>query len=823
VTAKMTFRAARSFTAALLLLTASALLGTGKETRAAAAPEGAPALEFASRIRDYRDSLSWANLMVERRLTHDILRDSLALGRQFLVNKQKPGGNFNYQYDFLEKKLDEGDSQVRQAGALWGLALIQQYEGNDASREALDRGLKFFFENSREGPVKGSAVIAYPGEEYCRTGTVALVALAIIDYLRAEAARPGGLEKGYRDHLENMVKRYLNFLLFMGMKDGHFSEALDLKTGKRAAGSSPYFDGESLLCLVKAARYLGYVELLPAIEFSAMVMAKDYTLEEWRKDPDSKRTKGFFQWGCMAFWEYQDAGWKNAEVFSDCVLSLAWWMIYVHRTLQRPRNTAYAYEGLIHAYLIARKKGHEPALRDLSSVIDTGMYKLTSWQVGGPLQSGNSFLAALPGLDPPAVGGVMNHRSEAPLRVDVTQHQMHAVVLALRHLYTGPGEEGPPLLEESLDEAIDRSARYLEKSTLGDGSFVYSTNLNPDVEGEEGYNLLRHAGTIYAMTMYQDLRPGVPMAASIMRAGKYLRDEATGPVEEIPGALAVWSRPEVNGTGSPLTAKLGGTGLGLVALLSIEGMKPGFTPLPDLRGLGSFILAMQKEDGSFTSKYVPSRGGRQDQWTSLYYPGEAALGLLMLYEKDPDRRWLLSAARALEYLALSRRDGEEIPADHWALLATEKLLGLRNGRGLPVSRELLVSHGEQVCRVILGQQIEESRNLLLNGGFNEKGRTTPAATRLEGLLAALSFLPREKELQEAVGTALRRGILFLLSAQVAEGEHAGAFPRVTGLGGMSASSLADVDASATEMRIDYVQHALSAMIRYRQFLDGKAR
>jgi len=30
----------------------------------------------------------------------------------------------------------------------------------------------------------------------------------------------------------------------------------------------------------------------------------------------------------------------------------------------------------------------------------------------------------------------MNHKEEPPLRIDVTQHQMHAVILARRYVYT---------------------------------------------------------------------------------------------------------------------------------------------------------------------------------------------------------------------------------------------------------------------------------------------------------------------------------------------------------------------------------------------------
>ena len=35
-----------------------------------------------------------------------------------------------------------------------------------------------------------------------------------------------------------------------------------------------------------------------------------------------------------------------------------------------------------------------------------------------------------------AVGGVMNAKNEPALRIDTTQHQMHAVVMAMSSVYT---------------------------------------------------------------------------------------------------------------------------------------------------------------------------------------------------------------------------------------------------------------------------------------------------------------------------------------------------------------------------------------------------
>jgi len=374
---------------------------------------------------------------------------------------------------------------------------------------------------------------------------------------------------------------------------------------------------------------------------------------------------------------------------------------------------------------------------------------------------------------------------------------------------------------EAVRDAASRSSRYLVKSTRENGMFDYRINMDPAVRVKKKYNILRHAGTIYAMSMYYKLDPDPKMRSAIERAGKYLRDKSIRPIGGRHDIQAVWSEPVVNNSGKPRQAKLGGTGLGLVALLSVEKIHPGFTPLSDLRSLGRFIVYMQKEDGSFYSKYVPSRGGRWDKWQSLYYPGEAALGLIMLYEADSSDVWIESAAKALAYLARSRQNSTNIPADHWALLATEKILSLKNIDELPVSRELLINHAIQICGTMLKEQIENPERPKYEGGFSEDGRTTPTATRLEGLQAALSFLPHSYEIREPIDAAVRRGIPFLLQAQITEGEFIGAFPRAVGKIDKDSLYANNFNRRATEVRIDYVQHALSAMIQYLHLVNNR--
>ena len=365
--------------------------------------------------------------------------------------------------------------------------------------------------------------------------------------------------------------------------------------------------------------------------------------------------------------------------------------------------------------------------------------------------------------------------------------------------------------------AINRSANYLMKNTKADGMFEYRINLNPAINVKEKYNILRHAGAMYAMSVYYQLHPDDNMRSAVKRAGKYLRNVAVGTLSGKENMLAVLSTPQDSRGGEPLQAKLGGTGLGLVALLSLEDISPGSTPLADLRKLGQFLVSMQREDGSFSSKYIPSEGGVNDNWQSLYYPGEAILGLLMLYEKDPSAIWLDSASKALAYLARSRKNKTDVPADHWALLATEKMLSLKNKDKQAVPRELLIDHAVRICDAILKRQINEPERPEYGGGFSMDGRTTPAATCLEGLMAACSFLPRDHDVRKRIDSTVHRGIAFLLNAQIKEGPFAGAFPRAVGRLNQNTPEAIEFNNRTTEVRIDYVQHALSAMIQYLRY------
>ena len=367
--------------------------------------------------------------------------------------------------------------------------------------------------------------------------------------------------------------------------------------------------------------------------------------------------------------------------------------------------------------------------------------------------------------------------------------------------------EAPLPTLAQISQAIALSAGYLERACGPDGKFVYEIDINTGKKSNS-YNIVRHAGAIYALAMLNHSQPEPQAVDAMVRAAVFMRQNYIGPGVR-PSQLAVWSEPLAQQSKSQHhDAELGATGLGLVALAEVRRAEPKAVPLEDLQSLGRFLLFLQKDDGSFVNKYRAESGPVQD-WESLYYPGEAALAFVSMYETDHSREWLIATGKALSFLARSRAALSTAPADHWALIATAKLLPYCDHSSCPGGlREELIQHAIQVCNSILREQFRGSAAVGIAGAFDPEGRTAPAATRLEGLLAALEFLPKD-ELRAKIKAATGRGIAFLLRMQIGSGPYSGGMP------GAFATRALD----SSEVRIDYVQHALCAWLLYEQLFQ----
>ena len=362
----------------------------------------------------------------EKQLDRAKLDASIRLGTRFLLAHQQPAGNFDYEYDWRTQQLSKDDQETRQAGALWGLTLLYQDDKRPELAAAIERGLGFFDEISRN--VKGARCVDYPGSDEGRMGTIALLALSLIEYLRTGDAVPAE----NRARHERRLDEYLKMLLRGVHPIGLWYAAFKPKSCAPQGDPSSYSDGEALLALVKAAKYLGKRELLPSIMSAAAAGKRVNVDEALAQDPDSDVTKGYYQWSSMAFYELATSDFPETKIYGDTVLTLADWVIGEHAILTRTRNTGYAYEGIVHAYALAKQRGDSVRQAKYGCVIDLGLEHIMSWQVGGP--NPNRYTAA-GASDPRAIGGIQNAAFEPALRIDVTQHQMHATQLARQYVY----------------------------------------------------------------------------------------------------------------------------------------------------------------------------------------------------------------------------------------------------------------------------------------------------------------------------------------------------------------------------------------------------
>lgn len=363
----------------------------------------------------------------------------------------------------------------------------------------------------------------------------------------------------------------------------------------------------------------------------------------------------------------------------------------------------------------------------------------------------------------------------------------------------------PAASKPDVNHAIDLAATYLEHNCDPNGRFAYKVDITSQQQSPS-YNIIRHAGAIYSLAMLNRAHKDSEALDTMVRASEFLRRNYIGPGVR-PDQQVVWSKPIIQESNSQYhDAELGATGLGLVALAAVREVRPEAIPLEQLQSLGRFLLFLERGDGSFVSKYRLETGPVPN-WESLYYPGEAALGLLALYQADHSPTWLNAAAKSLAYLAKSRAGLTTVPADHWALIATAELLRYCDPKTCPVSREELVRHAIQICDSILRQQRSGS-TMTLDGAFDSTGRTAPAATRMEGLLAAMEFLPKGK-LSTEIEAATRRGVAFLIRAQIKSGPYTG---------GMPGAFLPEAR-GGSEVRIDYVQHAMCVWLRYQKLFS----
>jgi hypothetical protein len=344
---------------------------------------------------------------------------------------------------------------------------------------------------------------------------------------------------------------------------------------------------------------------------------------------------------------------------------------------------------------------------------------------------------------------------------------------------------------------IELAASYLLRSIDGSGRFAY------EFEGakngaNDAYNILRHAGTLYAMLEIDEAFDRPALGQAIERGIDWLRQHCLPcPKDQAAQRCVVEGRD----------TKLGGNALTIVALAKHAKMHDRWENLDLMRALARRIVAVQDPGtGEFREHKATFPDGTATKFTSGYYPGECIFALTRLYEIDPNPQWLDAARLGVRYLIDVRDRGkstESLTHDHWLLYGIDNLHRLRPERAL-------VEHGLRIAQAIVGAQTVKTPEHApdFEGSFRAAPETTPTAIRVEGLMAAHRMFARvgERGAAERARAAANLGLRFVRANQITE-ERAMYFPdphRV--LGGFLESF------GEYSIRIDYVQHAVSALL-----------
>ena len=291
--------------------------------------------------------------------------------------------------------------------------------------------------------------------------------------------------------------------------------------------------------------------------------------------------------------------------------------------------------------------------------------------------------------------------------------------------------EHPEVTPEVLLQRSVWAADYLLSSISEEGKIRYLYDPVYD-RTLPGYNLLRHGGTTYSLLQAYQRTRFEPYLAGSQAAIRFLlrytrTDQRTGP----------YGGGTVRYVVESSHIKLGGAGLGLVMLAEYQLATGDETYVPQAQEMALFIVSQQKEDGEFVY-FAPKRiRGEPKDDISLYYPGEAILGLAKQYALDGNPLWLETAERGAKWLIEVRDQGippKRLKNDHWLMIALSYLYEITGD-------EQYLQHSLALAQAVRFQQARHEDHVRYHrdyaGGYYEPPRSTPAATRGEGLVAVL--------------------------------------------------------------------------------------
>ena len=217
---------------------------------------------------------------------------------------------------------------------------------------------------------------------------------------------------------------------------------------------------------------------------------------------------------------------------------------------------------------------------------------------------------------------------------------------------------------ESVDadfamELIINASEFLEAQVLDDGSFIYG--LYPRFDNKIGnYNIVRHAGTIWALICRYRLVPSKELAEKIERTigymiGSMLYDDM--------GRAYLYEKKSNE-------IKLGGCGIAVVALTEYMNVFKNDKYKEVCIALGNGILTMLDKTNGTYYHVLREDFSRKEEFRTIYYDGEATFALCRLYGLTGNTVWLDAAESAVGHFI--EADYTQY-RDHWVAYSMNEI------------------------------------------------------------------------------------------------------------------------------------------------------
>ena len=341
-----------------------------------------------------------------------------------------------------------------------------------------------------------------------------------------------------------------------------------------------------------------------------------------------------------------------------------------------------------------------------------------------------------------------------------------------------------------LTTAARSGGDYLLRMQRPDGSFHYYYNAAEDRFEQRTYNMVRHAGTALSLLELYSSTRDIRYLDAGRRAARFLETR----FHPVPGRDAMYVLDYDR------KAKLGANGLALVALTKLLALDPKSNARATSQRLANLILMLQRKDGSFHTRYRLQPNDPAGI-ASLYYPGEAILGLARLYDVTRDKRLLVAARRGADFLIASQRAMRTLPADAWLMQALEALYNIGHEKHY-------AEHALALAGAMISEQYTDEDSDGYAGGFGPgPPRVTPAASRAEGLVAAYRLARSSGDARaSSIAAALKASARFQLTQQFTSENNASARNPARAAGGFFEGS------TEPFVRIDFVQHNISSLL-----------